>query len=119
MNLHPYFVFNGQAREALSFHVNALGIEHGEINTYGDSPMPHEPHQKDWVVHAELIFKGTTLAMFADSADAPLSANPNIHISLNFSDLEEMKVAFERLAEGGKITMTLDIGFKQIRRESA
>ena len=56
MNLHPYFVFNGQAREALSFYVNALGIEHGEINTYGDSPMPHEPHQKDWVVHG-IIWK--------------------------------------------------------------
>ena len=41
--------------------------------------------------------------MFADSADTALSANPNIHISLNYTDLEEMKVAFKRLAEGGKL----------------
>jgi len=111
MILHPYFIFNGEAREAITFYANALGITHGKINTYGDSPMPHEPHQKDWVIHVELLFKGKTLAMFADSADTPLRANPNIHISLNYSDLEEMKVAFERLAEGGKITMPLEKQF--------
>ena len=111
MILHPYFIFNGEAREAITFYAKALGITHGEINTYGDSPMPHESHQKDWVVHAELLFKGNTLAMFADSVDAPLSANPNIHISLNYNDLEEMKVAFKRLAEGGKITMPLEKQF--------
>lgn len=107
MILHPYFVFNGQAKEALVFYADALGIEHGEIKTYENSPMPHEPHQKDWVIHAELIFEGTTIAMFADSAEAPLLPNPNIHISLNFKDLKKMTLAFERLANGGKITMPL------------
>ena len=57
MILHPYFIFNGEAREAITFYAKALGITHGEINTYGDSPMPHEAHQKDWVVHAELLLK--------------------------------------------------------------
>ena len=111
MILHPYFIFNGEAREAITFYAKALGITNGEINTYGDSPMPHLPHQKDWVVHAELLFKGTTLAMFADSADTRLRANPNIHISLNYTDLEEMKVAFNCLAEGGKITIPLEKQF--------
>ncbi|MEN8769091.1 MAG: VOC family protein [Candidatus Arcticimaribacter sp.] len=111
MILHPYFVFNGQAKEALVFYAKALGIEHGELKTYGDSSMPHEPHQKDWIIHSELIFNGSTLAMFADSADVQLSPNPNIHISLNYTDLEEMKVAFARLAEGGEITMPLEKQF--------
>ena len=35
MILHPYFIFNGEAREAITFYANALGITHGEINTYG------------------------------------------------------------------------------------
>ena len=111
MILHHDFIFNGEAREAITFYAKALRITHGEINTYGYSSMPHEPHQKDWVIHAELLFKDNTLAMFADSADTPLRANPNIHISLNYTDLEEMKVAFERLAEGGKITMPLEKQF--------
>lgn len=111
MILHPYFIFNGQAREAITFYTKALGIEHGEIKTYASSPMPHQPHQKDWVVHAELIFEETTIAMFADSADAPLSPNPNIHISLNYKDLNKMKNAFIRLAEGGEIIMPLEKQF--------
>ena len=111
MILHPYFIFNGQAKEAILFYAKALGIAHGELKTYKESPMPHEPHQQDWIIHSELIFKGTTLAMFADSADAPLSPNPNIHISLNYTNLEEMKVAFKRLAEKGKITMPLEKQF--------
>ena len=111
MILHPYFVFNGQAKEAILFYTKALDIEHGELKTYKDSPMSHHPHQKDWIIHSALIFKGTTLAMFADSEDAPLSPNPNIHISLNYTNLEEMEVAFERLAQGGKITMPLEKQF--------
>lgn len=111
MVLHPYLVFNGQAQEACHFYALALGIEKGEIKTYANSPMPHAPEQKDWVVHCELNYKGETLMMLADSAEAPLSPNPNIHISLNYTDLDEMIMAFERLAEGGKITMPLEKQF--------
>ncbi len=111
MKLHPYFVFNGQAREALHFYCKALDITHGEIKTYGESPMPHAPEQKDWVVHAELIFEGETIAMFADSADAPLTKTPNIHISLNYTNLALMEKSFVQLAKGGKIDMPLEKKF--------
>jgi len=111
MILHPYFVFNGQAREALLFYCQALDISHGEIKAYGDSPMPHTPEQKNWVVHAELQFDGETIAMFADSAEAPLAKNSNIHISLNYDDLALMEKSFAQLAEGGKIDMPLEMQF--------
>ena len=62
--------------------------------------MPHQPEQKDWVVHSDLQFAGETIAMFADSAEAPLSNNPNIHISLNYDNLAKMEKAFAQLAEG-------------------
>ena len=111
MKLHPYFVFNGQAREALLFYCEALDISHGEIKTYGESPMPHTPDQKDWVVHAELLFERETIAMFADSVDAPLAKNPNIHISLNYDNFAQMEKSFAQLAKGGKINMPLEKQF--------
>ena len=46
MILHPYFVFNGQAKEALVFYAKALGIEHGELKTYGESPCHMNPIKK-------------------------------------------------------------------------
>ena len=111
MKLHPYFVFNGQAKKALDFYSSALGLEISEAKTYGESPMPHEPEQKDWIIHAALNWKGETLAMLADSPDQKLDKNPNIHISLNYSDLEEMKTAFNRLSQEGEITMPLEKQF--------
>ena len=39
MILHPYFVFNGQAKEALVFYAKALGIEHG-----GTQNLWRKPH---------------------------------------------------------------------------
>ncbi|MGB2086770.1 MAG: VOC family protein [Flavobacteriaceae bacterium] len=107
MTLHPYLIMNGQAREALAFYTQALGIEHSEIKTYENSPIPHSQEQKEWVMHAELLFKKQTIIMIADSSDIPLNDNPNIHLSLNYTDLESMKSAFAKLSEGGKIIQDL------------
>jgi len=111
MKLHPYLIFNGQAREALIFYTQALNLTHGEINVYGNSPLTHTPEQKEWIVHADLQYQGETIAMFADSIDTPLSNNPNIHISLNYDNLTEMEKGFIQLAKGGKITMPLEKQF--------
>lgn len=111
MNLHPYLIFNGQAREALKLYTSALNIEHGEINSYKNSPVPHLPKHSDWIVHTDLIFNGNVIAMMADSPDLKLVNNPNVHLSLNFTNLEEMNGAFERLSHEGKITMPLEKQF--------
>ena len=81
MKLHPYFVFNGQAKKALDFYSSALGLEISEAKTYGESPMPHEPEQKDWIIHAALNWKGETLAMLADSPDQKLDKKTQTFIS--------------------------------------
>ena len=111
MKLHPYFIFNGQAKAALDFYSAALGLKIGEMSTYGSSPVPHRAEHTDWIMHAALNWKGETLAMFADSPDLKLTQNPNVHISLNYTDLEEMKSAFKRLSQGGEITMPLEKQF--------
>ena len=111
MKLHPYFIFNGQAKAALDFYSAALGLEIGEMSTYGSSPVPHQAEHRDWIMHAALNWKGETLAMFGDSPDLKLTQNPNVHISLNYTDLEEMKSAFTRLSQGGEITMPLEKQF--------
>jgi len=46
MKLDPYLFYQGQAEEAIAFYGAALGLEHGEINRYKDSPMPHTAAQK-------------------------------------------------------------------------
>ena len=111
MKLHPYLIFNGQAQKALDFYSTALGLEQSEVNTYENSPVPHSTEQKNWIMHAALNWKGETLVMLSDSPENKLEKNPNIHLSLNYSDVEEMKIAFDRLSRGGKITMPLEKQF--------
>ena len=111
MKLHPYLIFNGQAQKALDFYSTALGLEQSEVNTYENSPVPHSSEQKNWIMHAALNWKEETLVMLSDSPENKLEKNPNIHLSLNYSDVEEMKIAFDRLSRGGKITMPLEKQF--------
>ena len=111
MKLHPYLIFNGQAQKALDFYSTALGLEQSEVNTYENSPVPHSTEKKNWIMHAALNWKEETLVMLSDSPENKLEKNSNIHLSLNYSDVEEMKIAFDRLSRGGKITMPLEKQF--------
>jgi len=107
MLLHPYFVFNGQARAAIQFYAQALDLSHSEIKTYGESPVPHDPKHKDWVMHCELIKDGKTFAMLADSPDIKKTENANVQLSINYEDIQPMEIAFAKLSEKGTITMPL------------
>jgi PhnB protein len=46
MNLTPYVHFEGNAEEAITFYVGALGGNIVAINRYGDSPMPCDEDYK-------------------------------------------------------------------------
>lgn len=111
MKLHPYLVFNGQAKDAITFYTQALPVSLGHLGTYENSPVPNQPEHNDWIVHAELLYKDQTLLMISDSPDVGQGENPNVHISLNFDDLEQMKNAFHLLSEGGKVVMPLEKQF--------
>jgi len=111
MKLDPYLIYQGQAEEAIAFYGVALGLEHGEINRYKDSPMPHTAAQKNWIMHCELLDQGRCIAMVADTTE--VNSGNQIQLSLNYkaADLEKMKIAFDQLAEGGKITQPLEKQF--------
>ena len=82
MKLHPYLIFNGQAQKVSTFIQQ--GLEQSEVNTY-DSPVPHSTEQKNWIMHAALNWK------FGDAIriENKLEKNPNIHLSLNYSDVDK------------------------------
>ena len=105
MLLHHYLIYNGHAENAIHFYCKALGLEHGEINRYKDSPMPHENSQSNWIIHCELLYKGKTLAMVADTVQ--VNSGNQIQLSLNYTDVEIMKKAFHQLSKGGTVVQPL------------
>ena len=63
-----------------------------------------------------LIYAGNAeeaINFYVDTLDEPgeTYSGDNISLSIDFSDVDEMKLKFGKLAEGGKITMPVDDTF--------
>lgn len=107
MELRPYLHFNGNAEEVLNFYKDALGGEITMINRYGDSPMKGDESLNDKIIHSRLKFDDNII-MISDSFNGQLaSTNGNIQLSLEVGEEDRIEEVFNKLAEGGNITMPL------------
>ncbi len=107
MELRPYLHFNGNAEEVLNFYKDALGGEIIMINRYGDSPMKGDQSLNDKIIHSRLKFDDNII-MISDSFNGQLAdTNGNIQLSLEVGEENRIEEVFNKLAEGGNITMPL------------
>jgi len=112
-----YLNFPGNTEEAFLFYKSVFKTEFiGKgIQRFGD--IPAEPGQptvadeiKNMVLHVELPITGNHILM---ATDAPkemgftLSSGNNMHICVEPESREEAKRIFDRLADGGNVTMPL------------
>ncbi|CAN5564943.1 VOC family protein [soil metagenome] len=104
--LNPYLGFRGQAREAMEFYASVLG---GPLNvmTFGDMGgmgMPEDQH--GLVMHSDLMVNdGVTLM----GSDQPGEPPVNGSVSLSGDDDDTLRAWFAGLAEGGEITLPLEV----------
>jgi PhnB protein len=105
--LNPYLQFRDNARAAMEFYQQALGGELA-VNTFGDYGDTDAPHAH-LVMHAQLTTpKGFTL-MASDTPDhMEFQEGGGFSISLSGDDEAELRGYFEKLSEGGTITMPLE-----------
>jgi PhnB protein len=104
--LSPYINFNGTAAQAIALYERVLGAERRHAARAGDVPGAHVPaDQQQRIVHGVLQLGGVQLLV----SDAPtaLASGGNVHVSLDFTDMEEMTQKFTALGEGGSITVPL------------
>jgi PhnB protein len=107
--LNPYLAFNGETREAMGFYQSVFG---GELNlvTYAQFPqVPHDPVDDDRIMHSHLETDDGLVLM---AADAPTGADHSppagISLALGGDDAAQIEKCWERLADGGTVTMPLD-----------
>ncbi len=107
MKLVPYVNFSGNAEEALNFYAAVLGGEVVMLSRYGESPMPCEDADKQMIMHARVVF-GENMIMISDMPKKyPFSTTGNIQLSIGMDDPAEMEIVFNKMAEGGAVTMPL------------
>jgi len=108
ITLNPYLNFRGNAREAMEFYREVFG---GTLNvsTFADYHASSDPSEDDLVMHADL---GTPDGLRFMGADTPnrmeFSPGTNFSMSLSGEDEAPLRGYFEKLSNGGTVTMPLE-----------
>lgn len=106
--LTPYLFFKGNCKEAMTFYKDCLGGAL-DIKTVGESPgaahMP--PENQNSVMHAALTTDSMVL-MASDLMDSgPRVVGNAISLTISGVSVEQLKMYFAKLSEGGKVTKEL------------
>ncbi|MBA2334816.1 MAG: VOC family protein [Blastocatellia bacterium] len=108
--VQPYLMFPGNCEEAINYYKDCMDGEILYSQTYGDSPMAAEG-MNDKIMHCTLKI-GDTQIMAADSMpDQPASVGSNIHLALGSDDIAKTESMFNKMSEGGKVTMPMEKTF--------
>ena len=106
-HLVPYLHFNGEAEEVLNFYKDVFNGEVIALNRYADSPMQVNEDWKNKIIHSRIKF-GDNIIMISDSHNGQLASKEgNIQLSVEVDDEKKIEEVFNKLAEGGKVTMPL------------
>jgi PhnB protein len=105
--LNPYISFRGNAREAVEFYRKVFG-GNLTLSTFGEFGSP-DPALADQVMHAMLeTDRGFTLMACDIPPEMEHRPGTNIAISLSGDDADELRGYWQRLAEGGTVTVPLE-----------
>ncbi len=108
--LNPYISFPGTARQAMEFYKGVFG---GELNVstfgeFGGAGGPDGP-DPEGIMHAQLeTSSGYTLMASDTPPGMDVTAGTNISVSLSGDDADELRGYFEKLSDGGSVTMPLE-----------
>ena len=104
--LNPYLNFGDNAREAMEFYKSVFG-GNLTLNTFGEYGTQGDEANK--IMHAQLETDDGYTLMGADTPEG-MSRNPgdNITVSLSGDDAEALRGYWEKLSEGGNVTMPME-----------
>ena len=112
--VNPYLMFDGNCKKAFDFYKDAFGKEFADINFFGDMPAeggkpPMSDAQKAMVMHVRLEISPETILYGSDifPGTTGFKTGDNYAVSINADSREEATHLFNKLSEGGTVTMPL------------
>lgn len=109
----PYLFFNGTCAEALNTYIDVFGGEMIVMMLFSDLPpgeMDLPEDARDLVMHATIRI-GDGQLMASDTVMDPSDPMTGCSVNVSLPDVAASKAAFDRLAEGGEITMPYEATF--------
>ncbi len=111
VRLLPYFVMNGNAKEAIAFYEKALNAQLLHSLTFADMPANPEfplPDAAKGLIAYSLLKVGETDLMLSDTFPGqPHQSGNQVTVCISTKDASEAKQMFEALSEGGQVHMPL------------
>jgi PhnB protein len=105
--LNPYIGFGGDARQAMEFYRDVFGGDL-RLNTFGEYGDQNAPGA-DKIMHAQLeTDSGFTLMASDTPAEMPRNPGDTITVSLSGDDADPLRGYWEKLSDGGNVTMPLE-----------
>ena len=105
--LNPYINFKDNTRAAMEFYHSVFG---GKLtmNTFKEFQASQSPDDDDLIMHAQLETENG-LTLMASDTPIWMEYNPgtNISVSLSGDNKAELTGFFEKLSEGGVVSMPL------------
>jgi PhnB protein len=105
--LNPYVSFDNSARQAMEFYRDVFG---GDLtmNTFGEFGQADSP-DADKIMHSQLeTDSGFTLMASDTPAGMQRNTGDTITISLSGDDADSLRGYWEKLSDGGTVTMPLE-----------
>jgi PhnB protein len=106
--LNPYISFKDNAREAMEFYRDVFG---GTLNmsTFAEFQASENPAEADKIMHAQLDTPNGLTLMGADTPEQmEYDEGSRITVSLSGEDEAELRGYWDKLAQGGSVTMPLE-----------
>ena len=104
--IETYLFFNGNCREAMQFYERALG---GTLSLMTAKEAPADaqipPGSDDRILHSRLEVDGAILMASDWMAPTPYPSVGGFSVSLAVASAKEAKTLFDKLADGGQVTM--------------
>ena len=106
--LNPYLGFRDNAREAMAFYQSVFGGEL-TLSTFAEFHASEDPAEQDKIMHALLLTPKGMVLMGADTPNTmDFTQGSNFSVSLSGPDEAELRGYFDKLADGGTVTMPLE-----------
>ena len=105
--LNPYISFENSARQAMEYYRDVFG-GNLTMNTFGEFGQADSP-DADKIMHSQLE-TDTGFTLMASDTPAGMQRNPGdtITISLSGDDADILRGYWEKLSDGGTVTMPLE-----------
>lgn len=116
MQYRAYFIFNGQAKQAIDFYKEVFETDECEILTFADAPQNPEyplPEEAKSLIMNACLNTGSQYFMFSDSFPGQPIPEECEKVTIALTDINavEAKKYYEKLKVNGTIIMELQETF--------